>query len=120
MPWASWLYADSAQLVPLCFLLVIIRFGRYSKLKTSIRILKFKGSAICYASANIKFLEILGYAEHICNYVVILDSWFYGKIYVQLIGHKRSEYVWSSTILADASNSPVEIISSQSTTSLEH
>ena len=34
----------------------------------------------CYASANIKFLEILGYAEHICNYVVILDSWFYGKV----------------------------------------
>jgi len=24
----------------------------------------------------------LGYAEHICNYVVILDSWFYGKISV--------------------------------------
>jgi hypothetical protein len=33
----------------------------------------------CYASANIKALETLGYAEHICNYVVILDSWFYGK-----------------------------------------
>ena len=38
--------------------------------------------AICYASANIKVLETLGYAEHICNYVVILDSWFYGKISV--------------------------------------
>ena len=37
---------------------------------------------ICYASANIKALETLGYAEHICNYVVILDSWFYGKIHV--------------------------------------
>jgi hypothetical protein len=36
----------------------------------------------CYASANIKALETLGYAEHICNYVVILDSWFYGKISV--------------------------------------
>jgi len=36
----------------------------------------------CYASANIKALETLGYAEHICNYVVILDSWFYGKIHV--------------------------------------
>jgi len=35
---------------------------------------------ICYASVNIKALETLGYAEHICNYVVILDSWFYGKI----------------------------------------
>jgi hypothetical protein len=35
---------------------------------------------ICYLSANIKALETLGYAEHICNYVVILDSWFYGKI----------------------------------------
>ena len=34
------------------------------------------------ASVNIKALETLGYAEHICNYVVILDSWFYGKIYV--------------------------------------
>ena len=32
------------------------------------------------ASVNIKALETLGYAEHICNYVVILDSWFYGKI----------------------------------------
>jgi len=38
--------------------------------------------AICYASANIKALETLGYAEHICNYVVILDSWFYGKVSV--------------------------------------
>ena len=38
--------------------------------------------AICYASANIKALETLGYAEHICNYVVISDSWFYGKVYV--------------------------------------
>ena len=37
---------------------------------------------ICYASADIKALETLGYAEHICNYVVILDSWFYGKISV--------------------------------------
>ena len=27
--------------------------------------------AICYASANIKALETLGYAEHICNYLVI-------------------------------------------------
>ena len=36
---------------------------------------------ICYASVNIKALETLGYAEHICNYLVILDSWFYGKIY---------------------------------------
>jgi len=36
----------------------------------------------CYASANIKALETLGYAEHICNYVVILDSWFYGKVSV--------------------------------------
>ena len=36
----------------------------------------------CYASANIKALETLGYAEHICNYVVILDSWFYGKKHV--------------------------------------
>ena len=26
---------------------------------------------ICYASANIKALETLGYAEHICNYLVI-------------------------------------------------
>ncbi|MFH1582114.1 MAG: hypothetical protein ABIC39_08655 [Pseudomonadota bacterium] len=32
------------------------------------------------ASANIKALETLRYAEHICNYVVILDSWFYGKM----------------------------------------
>jgi hypothetical protein len=38
------------------------------------------GGYICYASADIKALETLGYAEHICNYVVILDSWFYGKI----------------------------------------
>ena len=28
-------------------------------------------ACICYASANIKVLEILGYAEHICNYLVI-------------------------------------------------
>ena len=35
---------------------------------------------IFYASADIKALETLGYAEHIYNYVVILDSWFYGKI----------------------------------------
>ena len=35
---------------------------------------------ICYASANIKALETLGYAEHTCNYVVILDSWVSGKI----------------------------------------
>ena len=33
----------------------------------------------CYVSVNIKALETLGYIEHICNYVVILDSWFYGK-----------------------------------------
>ena len=26
---------------------------------------------ICYASANIKALETLRYAEHICNYLVI-------------------------------------------------
>jgi len=37
------------------------------------------GSVGISASANIKALETLGYAEHICNYVVILDSWFYGK-----------------------------------------
>ena len=36
----------------------------------------------CYASVNIKVLETLRYAEHICNYVVILDSWFYGKVSV--------------------------------------
>ena len=46
-----------------------------------------------YSSANIKVLETLGYAEHICYYFGILDSWFSGKIYVQLIGHKRAEYV---------------------------
>jgi len=40
-----------------------------------------KGVYICFASANIKALETLGYAEHICNYVVILDSWLYGKVY---------------------------------------
>jgi hypothetical protein len=27
--------------------------------------------AFCYASANIKALETLGYAEHICNYLAI-------------------------------------------------
>jgi hypothetical protein len=32
------------------------------------------------ATANIKALETLGYAEHICNYFVISDSWFYGKV----------------------------------------
>jgi hypothetical protein len=37
-------------------------------------------TCVIYGSANIKVLETLGYAEHICNYVVILDSWFYGKI----------------------------------------
>ena len=37
---------------------------------------------ICYRSANIKALETLGYAEHICNYVVILDSWTFGKVSV--------------------------------------
>ena len=37
---------------------------------------------ICYASANIKALETLGYAEHTCNYLVISDNWFYGKISV--------------------------------------
>jgi hypothetical protein len=45
-------------------------------------LIKSLACAICYASANIKALETLGYAEHICNYVVILDSWFYGKISV--------------------------------------
>jgi len=40
------------------------------------------GGDSCYASANIKALETLGCAEHICNYVVILDSWFYGKVSV--------------------------------------
>ena len=40
-------------------------------------------ACICYASVNIKVLEILRYAEHICNYVVILDSWFYGKLCCQ-------------------------------------
>jgi len=44
--------------------------------------LTFAGCAICYASANIKALETLGYAEYICNYVVILDSWLSGKKYV--------------------------------------
>jgi hypothetical protein len=34
----------------------------------------------CYASANIKALETLGYAEHICNYLVISDNWFNGKV----------------------------------------
>ena len=52
-----------------------------------------KAKVVLSAFADIKALETLGYAEHICNYVVILDSWFYGKIYVQLIGHKRAEYV---------------------------
>ena len=47
-------------------------------------ILNLKGGYICYASANIKALETLGYAEHICNYVVILDSWFYGKVHAHL------------------------------------
>jgi hypothetical protein len=32
------------------------------------------------ASANINALETLGYAEHICNYFGILDSWFSGKV----------------------------------------
>jgi len=41
-----------------------------------------KSIAFCYLSANINVLETLGYAEHICNYVVILDSWFYGKVSV--------------------------------------
>ena len=36
---------------------------------------------ICYRSANIKALETLGYSEHICNYLVISDNWFNGKIY---------------------------------------
>ena len=53
--------------------------------------------AICYASANIKALETLRYAEHICNYVVILDSWFYGKISQpgspENLGHDR----WASS-----------------------
>ncbi len=40
-------------------------------------------ACICYASVNIKALETLRYAEHICNYVVILDSWFYGKLCCQ-------------------------------------
>jgi hypothetical protein len=40
---------------------------------------KVNVKCICYASANIKALETLGYAEHICNFFVILDSWFYGK-----------------------------------------
>jgi hypothetical protein len=34
------------------------------------------------ASANIKALETVGYAEHICNFYVISDSWFYGKVSV--------------------------------------
>jgi hypothetical protein len=29
------------------------------------------GLSNCYASVNIKVLETLGYAEHICNYLVI-------------------------------------------------
>ena len=39
---------------------------------------QYWGGYICYAFANIKAPETLGYTEHICNYVVILDSWFYG------------------------------------------
>jgi len=39
-------------------------------------------ACICYVSANIKALETLGYTEHTCNYVVILDSWFSGKVSV--------------------------------------
>ena len=37
---------------------------------------------ICYASADIKVLEILRYPEHICNYFAISDSWFNGKVSV--------------------------------------
>jgi hypothetical protein len=42
----------------------------------------FQGIAgdICYASADIKALETLGYEEHICNFFVISDSCFFGKI----------------------------------------
>jgi hypothetical protein len=61
---------------------------------------QYWGGYICYASANIKALETLRYAEHICNYDVILDSWFYGKIYVHLSGHKQAELWWFYAILA--------------------
>jgi hypothetical protein len=49
------------------------------------------------ASANINALETLGYAEHICNYVVILDSCFSGKIYAikgVLITRGILEFSW--------------------------
>ncbi|MCG2778271.1 MAG: hypothetical protein L6406_21565, partial [Desulfobacterales bacterium] len=52
--------------------------------------------------ANIKALETLGYAEHICNYVVILDSWFYGKIYVVGTPSNLGLILEHITILAEA------------------
>ena len=50
-------------------------------------------ACICYASVNIKVLEIVRYSEHTCNYFAISDSCFSGKIYGQLTGQKRAEYV---------------------------
>ena len=52
---------------------------------------------ICYASANIKALETLGYAEHTCNYFAISDSCFSGKIYAVkrvLITRGILEFSW--------------------------
>jgi hypothetical protein len=37
-------------------------------------------SCNCYLSVNIKVLKIVRYAEHTCNYLVISDNWFNGKI----------------------------------------
>ena len=57
---------------------------------------------ICYASANIKALETLGYAEHICNFYVISDSCFSGKI-SQVSGSKAFGYQMYPGIFVDLS-----------------
>ena len=48
--------------------------------RSAIQLSKKSITESCYENQDIKVLETLGYAEHICNYVVILDSWFYGKV----------------------------------------
>ena len=74
-------------MIDIPYIVVAVLLAKFAITPTKLELLKtmkicdilnssFQGIAgdICYASANIKALETLGYAEHICNYVVILDS----------------------------------------------
>ena len=61
---------------------VVISDSTFGSILLEIRNLAI--ACICYVSANIKALETLGYAEHTCNFFVISDSCFSGKLRCQL------------------------------------